>query len=1374
MKQTTHANVPLRSWLLAINLLMPLIPYACLPLALLMAPVNESIAGYCDNDNDAPDSDDAAHPQCQPFDPDKNLGGDGPDSCPDSNSGQCKDGQFSGNPINNSIGNKYQTETDYVSSGVYPLRGVRYYNSQSNITNGPFGANWSHAYNARIKKISDTVVQVIRADEKTFTFKLVGGIWTPDGDVNGKLVQLFNVDNVFYAWRYTSGADMVETYGAGGRLSSLKDRAGLTQLLSFDALGHLVKVADSFGNNLIFTYDAQNHINTLSDPAGNIYTYAYDSKNNLVSVTYPDTRKRQYVYENTAFPHALTGIIDEKNVRYATWTYDADGWAVSSSHANGVEAVTLTYDKLNKFTDVKNAIGDNRRYTFRNYLGASHTAHNAPVPTCAAPPCYLLDPINSMTYDSEGNLASLRDVNNQTTSYSYDTARNLETKRTEPAGRTITTEWHPTFRLPTKMVNNGQTTTYSYDNRGNPTSVTISGASTAALGERKWTISYTYATGVTGAIVKKVIAAPSSRMESVPTTIEYYPPDADCGGHSGCRGQIKKITTPRGDNLQFTEYNAHGLLTKLIDINGVNKGWNYDKRMRLTSSYYGLEWTFYGYGNNSLLTKITRPDKSTLAFTYDTAHRLISTQDTLGNKIEYTLDLMGNLTKTEVIDTTGQIVQTHSYTYYTNGRLKTDSGAGTGETTTYTYDDLNGWGNLRSVKDANGLTTAYSYDGLNRLTNTVDPLGNISQQSYDARNNLLSVSDFNGKITSYAYDGLDNLLKEVSPDRGITNYWSYNDDGSLGNKSDNHNYNTSYEYDHLGRLFRADVYGYTTAYNYDIAVNGIGRIASILEWEHEYSGNENITEYSYDKNGRITSQTQTIWGNGTIIGVQTLNRSYKAGGQLVSQTYPSGLEITYSYNLNGDIASINANGSPLLSQIGYYPFGDAESWVWGNGSPYTRNFDNNGRLKNYPLGTGTQSNIYDPAGRIKQYQLNNQVINGFAYDKANHLLAGSSRSYSYDDNGNRVTQNLGANTYTYSINPANNQLTQVKDPNPRNYAFDANGNTTTDGKYTYVWNRKNQLSTSSIGTTTNNYRYNGLKQRIVKSGAGLTNGPYFFVYDPEGHMIGEYDKNNNVRQETIYLGDTPVAVVRPDPVTGLSKTYYIQADHLDAPRVILNTANVPVWRWDNADPFGKILPLQDPDGDGKTFEYNLRFPGQYYDKETGLHYNHNRYYDPLTGRYLSYDPIGLAGGVNPYTYVGGNPVNWVDPLGLTQRDIDTARQLAIETQPDMKFPEQYGSRDLGNTEDGRRITGLTLPPDNSGKGGGTILDDIYQKDLSNKQAVELLDTIIHEADHYSNKRGDPKQNDDNGTGHAYDEATRRTTKKLIEEFNKRRKIKKCP
>jgi RHS repeat-associated protein len=313
------------------------------------------------------------------------------------------------------------------------------------------------------------------------------------------------------------------------------------------------------------------------------------------------------------------------------------------------------------------------------------------------------------------------------------------------------------------------------------------------------------------------------------------------------------------------------------------------------------------------------------------------------------------------------------------------------------------------------------------------------------------------------------------------------------------------------------------------------------------------------------------------------------------------------------------------------------------------------------------------------------------------------------------------------------------------------------------------LASVTTSTNTTLYRYNAFGERVAKWGAYVPSGPYRYVYDTAGHLIGEYDTNNTLRQETVYLGDMPIAVVKPGATAGSVATYNVHADHLNTPRAVLDSANTVVWRWDNTDPFGGNAANSNPDGDSVTFDYNLRFPGQYYDKETGLHYNGRRYYDPQSGRYLTPDPIGLAGGMNVYGYVGGNPVSGIDPLGLTQRDIDTARVIAMQSQGDLEFPDHYVITDLGKDLDGSNIVGYTLPR------VGTQLDDSYLEKLSDKQAAELLDTIIHEAVHYSLDKDDKRQPDGNRSGYPYDQAKIRTTKELIDKLNKRRKAENiCP
>jgi len=118
--------------------------------------------------------------------------------------------------------------------------------------------------------------------------------------------------------------------------------------------------------------------------------------------------------------------------------------------------------------------------------------------------------------------------------------------------------------------------------------------------------------------------------------------------------------------------------------------------------------------------------------------------------------------------------------------------------------------------------------------------------------------------------------------------------------------------------------------------------------------------------------------------------------------------------------------------------------------------------------------------------------------------------------------------------------------------------------------------------------------------------------------------------------------------TTQASLHYIEADHLNTPRLISNMAQQTLWRWDQTEPFGDMPANENPWNLGK-FEFNLRFPGQYRDRETNLSYNYFRDYDSHAGRYVQSDPIGLAGGLNTYSYVGGNPVSESDPDGLNPR-----------------------------------------------------------------------------------------------------------------------------
>ncbi|MFC1751357.1 RHS repeat-associated core domain-containing protein, partial [Pseudomonadota bacterium] len=560
--------------------------------------------------------------------------------------------------------------------------------------------------------------------------------------------------------------------------------------------------------------------------------------------------------------------------------------------------------------------------------------------------------------------------------------------------------------------------------------------------------------------------------------------------------------------------------------------------------------------------------------------------------------------------------------------------------------------------------------------------------------------DPKGNSTQYQYDDLGNLLQLNSPDTGITNYTAYDAAGNLLSQTDANGQATSYQYDALNRLTQITYNdGTTTVYSYDVGTNAQGRLNSITTPSDSIS-------YSYDPHGRLTSKTQTI-GQGPNSQSLTTGYQYNAQGQLTQTTYPSGKVIGYSYS-NGQLSQLTVDGQPMLSHLSHDPFGPITGWSWGSNTTadISRSYDLDGQLSDYTQANSISKQLsYSNTGNITAIQEPGNAANDttYGYDKLHRLTdytgTNSTQLLAYDANGNRLAQIINDKGYGYSSDGDSNQLQSSMGPTQKIYQDNANGNITHDGRYSYNYDARNRLI-----NVDNSYHYahNGLGQRIQKTvpatdhsntSAGDANGDglitqqdhdiivqvilgnqttthdtdcnqdsntnvqdlvcinnkinnapnqnaiTLFAYDETGQLIGEYKADGTPIQETIYLGSMPVVVLKDN------NTYRVYADHLNTPRAITDTNNGVVWEWRNDDPFGANLANSDPDGDGTDFIYNLRFPGQYFDEETGLHYNATRDYDPQTGRYIQSDSIGLAGGLNTYAYANNNPLTYVDPEG---------------------------------------------------------------------------------------------------------------------------------
>jgi RHS repeat-associated protein len=195
------------------------------------------------------------------------------------------------------------------------------------------------------------------------------------------------------------------------------------------------------------------------------------------------------------------------------------------------------------------------------------------------------------------------------------------------------------------------------------------------------------------------------------------------------------------------------------------------------------------------------------------------------------------------------------------------------------------------------------------------------------------------------------------------------------------------------------------------------------------------------------------------------------------------------------------------------------------------------------------------------------------------------------------------------------------------------------------------------------YAYNGRGERVGVAAATLpTQNSRQYAYDEAGRLLGEYTTAGLRLKEYVWLDDLLVAILGDHD----GSTYqYVETDHLGTPRAVVHPSqNQMIWRWNlNNTAFGEHLPSENPDGNGLSYTLNLRYPGQYYDAESGLHYNYFRDYDPATGRYVESDPIGLSGGISTYAYVGSSALNRSDKNGLLWfgPSCNFAQQAAIIT-----------------------------------------------------------------------------------------------------------------
>jgi RHS repeat-associated protein len=1161
-------------------------------------------------------------------------------------------------PIQIGVGNKKLVERDLTTGS---LRFTRTYNSINRLRKGLLGAGWTHNYDRVVISPVPPVAAIRRPSGAEVEFFRNASLqWISDGDLNDRLTEITDGAGVRTGWRYYSAReDQNEEYDAQGRLKQILPVKGATQTLVYtdgtngsgtgeggyvlDASGNptstvlpaglLLRVTDNFGYRLSFGYNSQSRVVAVSSSATKTERYAYDAVGNLTGVTHPDNTSKTYLYGETSHiaagsvqPNVLTGVIDESNVRYASYWYDAAGRPVDELQGegllSGVSRAQITYslsgDNIAS-ASVTDALGTARNYGFSRVLGVAR-----PQGTSITGGLGGIADYTNVLYDANGNATSRTDFNGVVSTYTFDLTRNLETSRTEAVGtprvRTITTQWHPVHRRPTLITEPGRTTENVYDSVGNLLTRTITDTATST--QRIWTYTYN--------AYGQILTADGPRTDVVDrTTYTYY----DCTSGLEC-GQLHTVTNALNQTTTYNAYNSEGQPLTITDANGVLTSINYDGRSHIASRTVAGELTRFEYWPSGLIKKTTMPDSSFVLYNYDAAQRLTDISDSEGNHIVYTLDAMGNRTHEEVRDPLGTLTRTSSSIFNQLGQLyqAVPAASTPAVTTTFGYDAN---GNQTTVNAPLGRNSINAYDELNRLKQVTDANNGITQYGYNALDQLISVTDPRNLQTVYTYNALGDLTQQLSPDTGTT-INTFDSGGNLKTTIDARSKSATYTYDALNRVTQVVYPDQTLNYTYDLGANAVGKISSVTD-------SSGSTSWTYTPQGRIATKTQVM---GAM--VMTVQYGYNAAGQLTTITTPSNKTITYGYT-NNQVTNMMVNSVNLLNDVLYEPFGPTSGWTWGNGTLSVRTYDTDGKLTQLDS-AGFKTIGYDDAFRISSVIDQDNSANSWSYgydtlDRLTSAIGSQMQLFSFDANGNRLTQG-GASSSTFTVSPTSNRLSSVSGAVSKSYLYDNAGNTTSDGSATYAYNDSGRMISVTKSGVTTTYTYNALGQRVTKTTAGNTT---YFVYDEAGHILGEYDNSGLLIQETAWMYDMPVASIRFGSC-GLA-VFYIHTDHLNTPRRITKrSTNEVVWRWDS-DAFGTTMANENPSGLG-MFVFNLRFPGQYFDSETGLLYNWNRYYDPQGGRYITSDPIGLDGGINTYAYVGGNPISFIDPLGLDATTVD--------------------------------------------------------------------------------------------------------------------------